>query len=194
MTSIGSGAFSDNDDLVDVSLPNELSELADYLFAYSPSVQIVQWPEQLKLIGEDAFSSHNLETLDLPDTVERIDDWAFESWVNQIPYGHLDLPESLTSIGYAAYRNLVGIETVDIPAGVTEIGDRAFEGTSITRVDLPSVFAEELPYSSFPVGTEFFIDGVLVNEFVYELNEETRHLIIEELSIAALPAQCSPRR
>ena len=43
---------------------------------------------------------------------------------------HVDLFDSVTSIGAEAFRNCAQLKEITIPASVTEIGENAFTGTA----------------------------------------------------------------
>ena len=46
------------------------------------------------------------------------------------------IPDSVTSIGWAAFDNCSGLTSVTIPDSVTSIGDGAFNFTSLTSVTI----------------------------------------------------------
>lgn len=50
---------------------------------------------------------------------------------------HVDLFDSVTSIGAEAFRNCAQLKEITIPASVTEIGSRAFAGTSLSEFVIP---------------------------------------------------------
>lgn len=51
---------------------------------------------------------------------------------------HVDLFDSVTSIGAEAFRNCAQLKEITIPASVTEIGSRAFAGTSLSEFVIPA--------------------------------------------------------
>lgn len=51
---------------------------------------------------------------------------------------HVDLFDSVTSIGVEAFRNCAQLKEITIPASVTEIGSRAFAGTSLSEFVIPA--------------------------------------------------------
>lgn len=96
-------------------------------------------------IGQEAFTSEHIrkpvEHVVFPSCLKRIDGWSFINW----PYcgipdfltsDKLILPESLESLGYAAFGE-TNIKSVYIPASLKSIGEQAFNGCkSLTSFDV----------------------------------------------------------
>lgn len=54
-------------------------------------------------------------------------------------HGHLEIPDSITSIGGYAFYRCSGLTSIEIPNSVTSIGDRAFKGCSgLTSIVIPN--------------------------------------------------------
>lgn len=74
-------------------------------------------------VGEEAFSGcSGLLSISIPDSVTRIDDWAFA-------YTHLtsvSIPDSVTYIGYCAFVSCTALQEVTIPSSVTALGPYSF--------------------------------------------------------------------
>jgi hypothetical protein len=51
----------------------------------------------------------------------------------------VEVPKTLTSIGDKAFLNCTALSSLSTLEGVTDVGCRAFDGTSITELSLPSV-------------------------------------------------------
>lgn len=94
----------------------------------------VTYPSTMRIIGYDAFQNNAFVSIDIPEGIKVIRDYAFGvNWNNQ----SVSLPSSLDSIGaYSFYRNI--IKTLKIPENVTAIGDWAFESNELTSVEVPS--------------------------------------------------------
>ncbi len=87
---------------------------------------------------------------------------------------HVTIPNSVTSIGGAAFQNCSALESIDIPNSVTSIGSSAFQACSALRsIDIPysvtsigsSTFQAcsalrsiDIPYSVTSIGDEAFKD------------------------------------
>ena len=121
VTSIGESAFSGNNDITAVTLP-----------------------DTMEIIGQSAFSScYGLEITHLPDSIRRLDDQAFQnsSGVN------CNLPTSLEAIGSSVF-SYTGLTEAIIPATVKRLGSEAFSGCySLKRAvfqGLPEELGEEI--------------------------------------------------
>lgn len=128
---------------------NELPENAFYI-GYpgerNSYLETVVLPNNLKIIGEDAFRfSHNLKEINLPNTIE------------EIRYGAFYQCYSLENISFKELKNL------------RRISDSAFEGCEFnTHIEFPSSI-EELGYNAFssakPLSIKF-----RSNKFIYNNN------------------------
>ena len=84
-------------------------------------------------IGKSAFSSNQLTSLTIPNTVTSIDDGAFSS--NQLT--SLVIPISLTSIGINVFSNNQLTE-LTLPDGMTSIGKGLFSNNKLTSITIPN--------------------------------------------------------
>ena len=77
----------------------------------------------VKEIGDDAFASSAIESVVLPDTVTKINTWAF--WFcTQLRY--VKLSEELTNIAAYAFMNCSALTQLTIPSKVNTVGNYAF--------------------------------------------------------------------
>ena len=97
-------------------------------------------------------------TVEIPDTVTEIGDFAFFEWNNLEKvtmssnitsigefafYGcssltNITIPDSVTSIGDIAFESCSSLTNITIPEGVTSIGYKAFEScSSLTNITIP---------------------------------------------------------
>ena len=119
----------------EVVIPDGMTSIPSYAFAYQSGITSVTIPDSVTSIGSSAFSGCTAEIVwgDNPEITE-IGDYAFRRFKGT----SITIPDSVTSIGYEAFRGCTAeIVWGDAPK-VTEIGDYAFseyEGTSITIPD-----------------------------------------------------------
>jgi hypothetical protein len=147
--SIGSNAFRGCNSLFSVSIPNTVTSIGSYAFAYSKLYSIVI-PNSVTSVGASAFyECSNLLKCAYPDSINNpfyytyavsypasdslIEDgiiWnSNKTTLYFVPYdfvGEFSFPESTTSIENYAFLACAGITTLTIPNSVTSIGDYAF--------------------------------------------------------------------
>lgn len=83
-------------------------------------------------ILQNTFADKQINSIAIPDTVERIENRAFIN--NNLT--NLSIPDSVTHIGVAAFENNP-IETLHLGSSVETIDSRAFFGNSIENVVIP---------------------------------------------------------
>ena len=136
VTSIGYGAFSENNFIKNVTIPGTVSVIKQGAFYSCTNLQNVTISEEseLQAIENRAFRNcEKLENINLPNGIERIGTEAFElcSKLNNINLGL-----NLTKIGHAAFSG-TGLIYVNIPDNVIDFGESVFNGcTSLQEVIL----------------------------------------------------------
>lgn len=133
------GVRGDEDTIV---IPEGVEVISMNTF-HSSEVKKLQLPESLKRIERYAFCScDNLTSVKIPDGVERIDAFAFSGCRN---LKEIILPESLKRIRNSCFYDDDSLECVNIPDSVTRIGPQAFAYcTALTEVTLPAGLKEIL--------------------------------------------------
>ena len=86
-------------------------------------------------IADSAFSYSDLKSVTIPDSVTSIGDAAFS---NCRSLTSITIPDSVTSIGNWTFYECTSLKSITIPGSVTSIGDYAFRGcTSLNSVTIP---------------------------------------------------------
>ena len=91
--------------------------------------------EGITYVGAYSFCNCGaLESVDLPDSLTEIGDWAFSGgeyvWSDSTyKLTAIDIPANVTSIGDSAFYNLITLEEVTVPDSVSFVGARAFGNT-----------------------------------------------------------------
>ena len=157
VSSIGSGAFRDCKGITSIDIPNSVTSIGDQAFENCTSLTSINIPNSVESIDYNAFN--NTMWYDnqpdglvyagkvaykykgtMPDNTSfainegtlSITGYAFENCVGLIS---IDIPNSVTSIGYNAFSGCSGLLSVTIGNGVTSIGSSAFQDC----ISLPSI-------------------------------------------------------
>lgn len=132
----------------------ENTTLADEAFKGCYNLENLMLPNKLQYVGYMAVADcKHLKAIDIPASVEEIDDSAFENCrsIESITFGgnqpaavqgkHMlaSSGSALRRIGNWAFYNAHELQHLEIPQGVTEIGDGAFYGcTYLEDLTLPA--------------------------------------------------------
>ena len=104
-------------------------------------------------IGERAFMNDGINRVTIPDSITRIENYAF-AYSKLIS---IEIPQSVTYIGYAAFAYCSAIESVTIPSSVTALGPYAFAYcSSLEEVNV------EAQIDTLYIGT---FKGIVANDF-----------------------------
>lgn len=131
VTKMGSAAFRECGNLrasVDLS---SLQSVPGYAFCYTP-VKIAGLCDSLKSIGDWAFIWSNV-AVQLPRTLETIGNYAF--YDGTLPE-QLSIPDSVTSVGTAAFSRVDGVKDVTIGRGLTKIPRDMFDGSTVQKITI----------------------------------------------------------
>lgn len=133
INSIANNAFVASDNtkpLQSINMENA-SYLTTFSFSDFTNLKYATLPKTLVEIPQKAFFNCPLTTINLPDTVEKIDNYAFKGTSLS---GSLYLPNSLKTIGISAFEGLKLTGTLTIPDSVTTILNEAFYNDKFTKL------------------------------------------------------------
>lgn len=133
INSIANNAFVASDNtkpLQSINMENA-SYLTTFSFSDFTNLKHATLPKTLVEIPQKAFFNCPLTTINLPDTVEKIDNYAFKGTSLS---GSLYLPKSLKTIGVGAFDSLKLTGTLTIPDSVTTISNEAFYNNKFTKL------------------------------------------------------------
>ena len=131
--SIANNAFVASDNtkpLQSINMENA-SYLTTFSFSDFTNLKHATLPKTLVEIPQKAFFNCPLTTINLPGTVEKIDNYAFKGTSLS---GSLYLPNSLKTIGISAFDSLKLTGTLTIPDSVTTISSEAFYNNKFTKL------------------------------------------------------------
>ncbi|MCQ2261371.1 MAG: leucine-rich repeat domain-containing protein [Bacteroidales bacterium] len=124
ITTIRSCAFSNCDNLTNVTLPNTVASIEDAAFYHCSRLTYVSIPTSATAIGQFAFCyCVNLTSISLPDSVATIGQYAFKGCnsLTNVSFG-----KYLSYIGPDAFEECINLIDVTIPSNVASIGAEAF--------------------------------------------------------------------
>ena len=113
---------------------------AAVIISYSGKDEVLRVPDELggypvAEIGYGAFKGcTSLKVVELPDSIETIDSWAFQ----YLQIEKITLPKSLKIIGFGAFWGCESLKEVDLPDALEIIGKDGFYGSGIEMLVLPA--------------------------------------------------------
>lgn len=133
--------------------------LSQYIF-FRAGYDRILLPQNLKYIDKGAFSSSDISTIEIPEGVTDIADFAFYGCTR---LQSISLPSTLRNIGKGAFAGCTALKGIDLsgtqvteipdncfadasslaflrlPAGIQSVGTEAFRNTAINQLLLPEV-------------------------------------------------------
>ena len=137
VTSIGSLALEDCQNLTSVNLPNSLTSIGNEAFQNCNSLPSIAIPSNVTSIGRDAFRSCiSLTSISIPNSVTNIGESAFAGCTSLVT---ITLPDNITSIKDGTFGSCRSLNTMTVPNNVISIGEYAFSGCiSMTTISIPN--------------------------------------------------------
>ena len=145
VTSIGNSAFNFHTELTTITIPNSVTSIGDYAFSLCSSLASITIPNSVTHIGESVFvSCKKLTKIDVDsnnDHFTSVDGVLYNKDITTLlccpeAKTSISIPNSVTSIGVAAFLWCSSLTTIVIPDKVSSIESQTFRGcellTSIT--------------------------------------------------------------
>ena len=121
---IKASAFENNENIENIALPENITEISYKLFSGCVNVKSVVIPDNVTKICEQAFyECTNLESITLPDKLKEINDFAFYRCQK---LKSVDIPETVETLGKSAFDSCSSLTSVVIPDNITEISEQVF--------------------------------------------------------------------
>ncbi|MBQ8215042.1 MAG: leucine-rich repeat domain-containing protein [Clostridia bacterium] len=121
----------DGEPIVDLVIPEGVTEIGASCFKNCTSIKKVSFPEGLAVIGEQAFYGCTaLEELTLPATAAQVKSSAFAKCTS---LKEVRAEEGVASISMHAFNGCTALERVSLPNSVTAISTSCFEGCSALK-------------------------------------------------------------
>lgn len=117
----------------------DITGIGNYAFCYSSSLQSVEIPETVAVLGEGIFMGCSaLESVTLPSSVNRVTDNMF---ANCKKLKNVTLSPATQSVGKEAFTRCTSLEEITFPATLKTIDEAAFSMcTSLKKALLPEGF------------------------------------------------------
>lgn len=126
VSAIGDYAFSENNSLTEVTLPEGVESIGDYSFWLCTSLTEATIPKSVKSIGYGAFGEcTSLKKVTIPKSVTSIGGTAFKGCSSLT---EITIPEGVNTIEHDTFNGCSKLKEVTIPKTVTMIDTGAFNG------------------------------------------------------------------
>ena len=104
------------------------------LIKYRGKADSIALPDGIKTIGKAAFRESPIHSIDLPATIERIEDVAFEScaFLSTIDLSYVHY------LGFGCFRYCHSLSRVTLSQEIALIPDDVFKGTALIEIVIPS--------------------------------------------------------
>lgn len=113
-----------------------VTRIGSHLFAYLTNLEHASIAESVRELGDYVFSGSGLQSLVLPQQMERIGEGVFQMCRN---LDMVTMPARLGSMGRFAFNHAEGLKSIVIPEVVTELPENMFDlDWQLTTVVLPS--------------------------------------------------------
>lgn len=123
---IGENAFSENDEVTSVDVPNTVTSIQYRAFYLTKNLQKVTFQNgsNLKSLADQVFYKSGLSEIQIPEKVDTIGKYAFA----RSGIKHIVIPGTLTEIAEGVFYACELLETVELKDGIQVIGKSAFGG------------------------------------------------------------------
>ena len=129
LRTIGAGAFMNNSSLEAVVIPDSVTEIGEIAFSNCAAIGNISLGSGVETIGREAFFADiNVKNIEIPDSVEEIGEAAFHMCFG---LEGITIGNGVKTIGKMAFADCMSLKTVSIPDNVTAIGENAFARCSM---------------------------------------------------------------
>ena len=121
-----------------IEIPKSITHIngGPYVNGGLPNLSTLTFEEgsQLKSIGGYVFADSSIVSVDIPDSVVKIDEGAFAGCKKLV---NVKLPKNITCLASSLFNRCESLTNIDIPESVTTIGDHTFTNcTSLQSIEI----------------------------------------------------------
>lgn len=171
---IGTGAFKSCLNLTEITLEptSSLRYIEDQAFD-STAIETFSFAS-IYGIGQSAFASSNIKTVDFSNTPSRFTEIKDETFASCTSLTSVTFSNYIKTIGKSAFEYCTNLESIIIPSNITSIGNSAFNlCMKLKTVDLTD-FTDVSQIESLTVGSDVFGACIaLENIYVYDAATES---------------------
>ena len=136
LESIGEGCFDNCSSLLSISLSKtHVTHFPKNLFRGCTKISKIEVPENLTVIGENAFYKASVIEQVFPETIKTIEPYCFYC-SSRIQLVNLSLTK-VTIIPVSAFCSCQQLKTIVLPPHLVEIQQNAFRNSGITSINIP---------------------------------------------------------
>ena len=143
-----------------IVIPNSVTSIGDWAFWDCYALTSIEIPASVTSIGAKVFGNcHNLQQIVVDANNSVYDSRGncnaiIETETNTLVAGcqNTVIPNTVTSVGYAAFYGCNGLTSIEIPNSVTTILSYAFSHTSLTSIEIPDSVTTILQYAFYDTG------------------------------------------
>lgn len=138
---VGDSAFSENETIERVVLPDTVKKIGEEAFIYCTSLTKITLPEKMEDIGGSAFfGCDSLTAIVIPEGITTI---YTDTFSNCNALKEIQFPSTLKTIEAEAFWYCEALETLELPEGLETIGERVFYNcSSLKTVTFPDTLKD----------------------------------------------------
>jgi len=149
LKTIGDYAFSRAFYLTNITIPEGVTTIGVAAFSETGLTSVII-PSTVTSIGYGAFASTMVSNVKINANLTEIPYGLFQSCPNLIS---VDLPNSIKTIGEFAFNECPNLVTINMPTSLENIGTQAFLGCAINNIQMPNTVIN-VEYSAFNDNTK----------------------------------------
>lgn len=132
---IGHYMFSWCTSLEKIELPNSVEKLWAESFGGCSSLKYINLHENIKYLGEGCLEGTAISDIVIPESVTRINLYAFRNCLN---LEKVEIKSNITSLPVHCFRSCSSLKEVKLPSGLTKIKDATFSGCEkLSQINIP---------------------------------------------------------